>query len=146
MLDLSMTIPNDQHIFKLEFRDSLHDPSLILNESGDSYTLQLQTKNVTWIRACLTYTDHPARSIQNDLDLLIDYEPTRQKWSGNLGINAQDPFHSREEDSTNNLEIIRIDEAKPGIYSIMVVAYNLPMGKQGFALVVTTGDLSASII
>ncbi len=146
MLDLLSTIPNEQYNFKLEFRDSLQDPSIAFSITGQEYALQLRTKQKTWIRVCLAYTDYPARSIQNDLDLVVDYEPTRQKWSGNLGINAKDPF-PYEEDRTNNMEIVRIDQAEPGLYTIKVFAYNLPRKEsQGFALVVTTGDLSSEII
>ena len=144
MLDLSMTIPNEQNVFHLEFRDSLQDASINLNITGQEYALRFRTQQVTWIRACLAYTDFPVRSVQNNLDLLMDYEPTRDKWSGNIGINGDDPFASKKEDSTNNMEIIRIDTAQPGLYTVKVFARNLPKGKQGFALVITTGDMNVS--
>ena len=141
MLDLAMTIPNERNMFHLEFRDSLKDPAVTLNTTGQEYAVRFSTKKVTWIRACLAYTDFPVRSIQNNLDLLMDYEPTRQKWSGNIGINADDKFASRKEDSTNNMEIIRVETAQPGLYTIKVFGRNLPKGQQGFALVITTGDM-----
>jgi hypothetical protein len=74
----------------------------------------------------------------------MDYEPTREKWSGNIGINADDKFVSRKEDSTNNMEIIRIETAQPGLYTVKVFARNLPKGKQNFALVITTGDMNVA--
>ena len=142
MLDLSMTIPNAQNNFHLEFRDSLQDPAVSVNITGQEYAVRFRTQQVTWIRACLAYTDYPARAIQNNLDLLMDFEPTREKWSGNLGINADDPYSKKKEDNTNNMEIIRIETAQPGLYTIKVFARNLPKGKQDFALVITTGDMN----
>ncbi|MBP7240282.1 MAG: S8 family serine peptidase, partial [Saprospiraceae bacterium] len=100
MLDLSMTIPNEKNMFHLEYRDSLQDASVSVSITGQEYAVRFRTKQITWIRACLSYTDFPVRSIQNNLDLLMDYEPTREKWSGNIGINADDKFVSRKEDST----------------------------------------------
>ncbi len=144
MLDLSMTIPNEKNMFHLEYRDSLQDASVSVSITGQEYAVRFRTKQITWIRACLSYTDFPVRSIQNNLDLLMDYEPTREKWSGNIGINADDKFVSRKEDSTNNMEIIRIETAQPGLYTIKVFARNLPKGKQNFALVITTGDMNVA--
>jgi len=144
MLDLAMTIPNEQNMFHLEFRDSLQDASVNLNITGQEYALKFRTQQVTWIRACLAYTDFPVRSVQNNLDLLMDFEPTRVKWSGNIGINGNDPFASKKEDSTNNMEIIRIETAQPGLYTVKVFARNLPKGKQSFALIITTGDMNVS--
>lgn len=142
MLDLSMTIPNERNMFYLEYRDSLQEPAIAFHTTGQEYAVRFQTQQATWIRACLAYTDFPARAIQNNLDLLMDFEPTREKWSGNIGINADDPFTKRKEDSTNNMEIIRIESAQPGLYTVKVFARNLPKGKQGFALVITTGDMN----
>jgi hypothetical protein len=144
MLDLSMTIPNDKNMFHLEYRDSLQDASVNVSITGQEYAVRFRTKQISWIRACLSYTDFPVRSIQNNLDLLMDYEPTREKWSGNIGINADDKFVSRKEDSTNNMEIIRIETGQPGLYTIKVFARNLPKGKQNFALVITTGDMNVA--
>ena len=144
MLDLSMTIPNEKNMFHLEYRDSLQDASVSVSITGQEYAVRFRTKQITWIRACLSYTDFPVRSIQNNLDLLMDYEPTREKWSGNIGINADDKFVSRKEDSTNNMEIIRIETAQPGLYTVKVFARNLPKGKQNFALVITTGDMNVA--
>jgi hypothetical protein len=144
LLDLLTTIPNDLKSFQLVFRDSLQDAKVFLNTTGQAYSLKFTTKQPAWIRVCMAYTDFPDRSIQNDLDLMMDFEPTRKKWSGNIGINAQDPYGSKDEDRTNNMEIIRVENAPPGLYTVKVFAHNLPKGKQGFALVVTTSDMSAS--
>lgn len=144
MLDLAMTIPNDQNMFHLEYRDSLQDPSITLYKNGQEFAVKFRTTQITWIRACLAYTDKPARGIQNNLDLLMDYEPTRDKWSGNIGINADDRFGDMEEDNTNNMEIIRLENAQPGLYTVKVFASNLTTDSQGFALVLTIGDMNVT--
>ena len=145
MLDLSMTIPNTKNLFQLEFMDSHQVPSVILKKPGAGYSLKVNLTKKAWIRVCLAYTDVPGRAIQNDLDLIIDYNEEREKWSGNIGIKAQDQYAGGNEDRTNNMEIIRIDNAEPGLYTVNVIAHNIPLKdkKQGFSLVVTTNDMTA---
>jgi serine protease AprX len=141
MLDLLYTIPNEKNNFLLEFRDSYGDPGIAFNTTGQVFTLKLTTTKVSWIRVCLVYTDYPGRGTQQDLDLVIGLDETRVKWTGNIGINGKEVYPTLE-DRSNNIEVIRIDTAEPGNYTIKVYAYSLYKGKQGFALVVTTSDLS----
>jgi serine protease AprX len=139
MLNLLTTIPNKQNDFILEYRDTHNDPSVQYDETGQEYAVLFEINQPTWIRICMAYTDDPGRAIQNDLDLIVDHRQTKQKWYGNSGVNVKDQ-NPTEEDRTNNVEIVRIDKAKPGSYTIKVFAHNILLNKQSFALVVTTGD------
>jgi hypothetical protein len=146
MLDLSFTIPGEQHPFSLHFHDSLTDPAANLYTNEEGFLSSVRLKTTSWIRICLAYTDEPGRGIQSDLDLMISHAETNKKWSGNRGINGNDPMRKSDDDKMNNLEIIRLDAAEPGLYTAKVTAYNLLNDKQGFALVITTGDPDAQFI
>jgi serine protease AprX len=145
MLDMKMTIPNKQADFTLWFCDSLADKLLPFNEAGERRMFRLQVKQKSWLRVCMVFMDNPRMSVQSDLNLLIGLENTITKWKGNAGINVKDEFYSdKEEDFTNTIEIIRIDNAEPGSYLIEAVADNVaPAGNVGFAIVITTGDMTS---
>lgn len=142
MLDMKMTIPNKQADFKLWFCDSLTDKLLPFNKAGERRMFRLQLKQKSWLRVCMVFMDNPRMNVQSDLNLLISLESTITKWKGNAGINLKDEFYSNtEEDFTNNIEIVRIENAEPGSYLIEAVADNVaPAGNVGFAIVITTGD------
>lgn len=146
MLDMLHTIPNKQNAFALWFADSLTDRSLEVNRAGEARFWRLQVKTKTWLRACLVFTDNPKMGMQSDLNLIISLEGSTTKWLGNAGINKRDQFYAnREDDFTNNIEIVRIADAEAGSYRIDVVAENAaPGARTGFALVVTTGDTGSS--
>lgn len=145
LLDMKMTIPNKQADFKLWYCDSLSDSLLPFNKAGERRMFRLQVKQKSWLRICLVFMDNPRMNVQSDLNLLISLESTITKWKGNAGINLKDEFYSdKEEDFTNNVEIVRIENAEAGSYLIEAVADNVALaGKVGFAIVVTTGDMSS---
>jgi serine protease AprX len=60
-------------------------------------------------------------------------QPDGQKRLGNEDV----PQGLKIPDPTNNVEVIRIDDAPPGTYTVQVFARNLLRGPQDFALVVT---------
>jgi subtilisin family serine protease len=147
LLDMSMTIPHLQNQFTLAYYDSGVAPSLNFQRSGERRQFRLILQQKTWIRACLVFIDNPALGgVQSDLDLIISMEGTVSKWTGNAGINAKDPlFSDVKNDFTNNIEVARIPEAEPSGYIIEVVATSMAHdGNLRFALVVTTGDDSAT--
>lgn len=142
MLDMKMTLPNKEADFKLWFCDSLTDKLLPFNKAGERRMFRLELQQNSWLRICMVFMDNPRMNVQSDLNLLISLEGTITKWKGNAGINIKDEFFSdKEEDFTNNIEIVRIEDAAPGSYLIEAVADNVaPAGNVGFAIVVTTGD------
>ena len=145
MLNMLQTIPNKQTNFKLWYSDSLDDRSLEFNRAGEARMWRLVVKQESWLRVCLVFIDNPRMGMQSDLNLIISQEGTTSKWRGNAGINLKDQFYEdKEEDFTNNIEIVRIENAAPGNYLIEAVAENAaPDGKAGFALVVTTNDMDS---
>ena len=90
------------------------------------------------LRICLAYTDHPARALQNNLNLTVQL-PDASKVMGN----AQLPNSLRIPDPDNNVEIVRIDNAVAGTYLIQVSASNLLKAPQDFALVATGENVTS---
>ena len=85
------------------------------------------------LRICLAYTDAPARSLQNNVNVILQHVESSTKFLGN----AELPDALTLPDVDNNLETIRIVNAQPGTYFIQVLASNLLKPPQDFALVVT---------
>lgn len=145
LIDVSLTLPNAVNDFNLYFFDALDVPALQLKGTGEAkrFLLKLDcTDNNSWIRVCLAYTDIPARAIQNDLNLMMDFVSSGKKWLGNEGSKVP---YDRFPDKTNNVEVIRIENANAGDYTIKVVAANLLKAPQDFALVITTNCKTATI-
>ena len=89
------------------------------------------------LRICMAYTDAPARSLQNNLNLIVQHVPSKKTFLGN----AELPDALTLPDPDNNLETIRIDNPPAGTYFIQIVAANLLKPPQDFALVVTAVGL-----
>ena len=145
IVDVSLTLPNNVNDFNLYFFDVLDIPALQLKGTGEAKRFALKLDCVgdkSWIRVCLAYTDVPARAIQNNLNLMMDFVSTGKKWLGNEGSKVP---YDRFPDKTNNIEIIRIDKASAGDYTIKVVAANLLKSPQDFALVITTNCKTATV-
>ena len=108
----------------------------------------LEIDNPCWIRITMAYTDYPGSSIQNKINLFADLDnknhstPNSQKLLGNEG--AYRPLGSNI-DKANNVEIIRIINAAPGSYYIVVAATKIIHGPQDFSLVITTNCKSSKI-
>ncbi|MBK9961226.1 MAG: S8 family serine peptidase [Saprospiraceae bacterium] len=145
LIDFKNAIPNITNDFNLYFFDGLNDPNCVLAGSGNRKRFKLIIDQSCWIRITLAYTDYPGRSIQNKLSLLTDLNnasPNQQKWIGNEG--AYRPVGSKI-DKINNVEIIRINEAEPGDYYVIIVASNIIRGPQDFSLVITTNCKSSNV-
>ncbi|MEJ2208836.1 MAG: S8 family serine peptidase [Anaerolineae bacterium] len=91
------------------------------------------------LRLCLVWTDLPARSLQNNLNIFLQL-PDRKKTVGNPDL----PQKLTATDRDNNVEIIRLEEPPAGDYLVQITASNLLRGPQDFGLVVT-GDLNGPL-
>lgn len=81
--------------------------------------------------ATLVWTDYPgavhaAKELVNDLDLTVITPSGASYPQGNA-------------DRTNNVEQVRIASPELGTYKVRVTGYNVPMGPQDYALVVSGG-------
>jgi serine protease AprX len=138
-IDMSNTVP---HILspelKLEFDDKWADKSREFTQTGQRFRFTIACGSALPLRLCLSWTDPPANGLQNSLLLLVDNE-NHQKWAGNAQAATLLNVAGGQRDTNNNVQIVRIDNPK-GVYTIVVVASNIIMPPQSFALVVT-GDL-----
>jgi subtilisin family serine protease len=94
--------------------------------------------------ATLVWTDPPASptaslALVNDLDLTVYHD--KQRYLGNA-IDSS----INDADRVNNVEKVFINKATPGEYIVKISGFNVPMGPQAYALVITgTGIDSAQI-
>lgn len=135
-------IPNPSEPgLKLEFLDTWKDNAQQFTTTGQRFRYRITAGNGRALRFCLTYTDLPARALQNNLNLFVQ-SPSGQKWVGNQDL----PMRLSPVDGENNVEIIRIEAPTEGEYLIQIAATNLLSSKgQDFALAVT-GDLRSKIM
>ncbi|MCE7066665.1 S8 family serine peptidase [Dyadobacter sp. CY326] len=104
-VDMVRTIPNSAENFDLCFIDSWNDPSQHMVRTGQRFRYEFDLPNTDWLRICLAYTDAPGRSIQNDLNITLQYLPVAdppQKWTGNQGAVANQLL--KTPDRKNNVE------------------------------------------
>ena len=140
-LDMSLTIPNPAKPgFELLFEDNWKTPKGQLPGTGKRKRFMVTVRSGTPLRICLAYTDPPGRGLQNNLNLFVQ-TPDNTKLFGNQQLRQS----LNIPDVDNNVEIVRIDDPKPGSYLIQVSATNLLRSPQDFALVVT-GDFSGSTL
>jgi serine protease AprX len=141
MVDLASTIPNPAEPgLRLVFVDSWQDTAMQFTRTGQRFRFSVVTNGGLPLRICLAYTDAPARSLQNDLSLLVQ-DPAGTKLVGN----EQLPRRLGALDSTNDVEVIRVGTPVAGSYLIQITAKNLLVKPQSFALTVT-GDLSSDLV
>jgi subtilisin family serine protease len=111
---------------------------LFIDESPGLQTGEMQTYNIEItndsvpLRLTLVYNDFPGEDLVNNLNLLAR-DPDGDFFVGN------DFARTNNLDATNNVEGIIIENPKLGIWSIRVVASNIPEGPQDFALVISGG-------
>lgn len=135
-------IPNtSEPSLKLEFVDTWKDPNKQFSRSGQRIGFQISISSWNWLRICLTWTDPPARALQNNLNLFVQDLQTGAKWWGNdkapTGLKCPDP--------DNNVEVVRLQNPNAGNYLIQITAMNILESPQDFTLVVT-GDLTSSLV
>lgn len=142
-LYMPWAIPNPaEPLLALDFWDRWQQPASSLQATGDRQRLQFAIAGNYPLRICLVWTDVPGRAIQNDLDLFLEHydQGQKEKWTGNPDARRL----MRSPDRENNVEIVRLENPKPGNYLIQVSAHNILRGTQDFALVVT-GDLTSPL-
>lgn len=124
---------------QLEFVDGWQDPELQFDRNGQRFLFRFGARAGRALRLCLSWTDLPARSLQNNLNLFVQL-PTRKKAVGNPDL----PAKLTATDRDNNVEIVRLEDPPDGEYLVQITASNLLRGPQDFALVLT-GDLETPL-
>ncbi len=146
-VDMVNTIPNSgNNNLKLAYIDNWKNPLSHFNNTGDRKRYTISVGDKLPFRVCLSYIDLPGRALQNNLNLIVEYNNNgnRIKQIGNEAF-TKTPGNYSIPDTKNNIEIVRIKNPKPGNFLIQVFAFNLLRGGQDFSLVVT-GDLRSDLI
>ncbi len=140
-LYMPWAIPNASVPFRLEFLDTWQDATQPFTLTGERIRVRFSVTGGDWLHICLAWTDLAARSLQNNLNLFVQYLPSPQKWLGNEHL----PGSLKIPDPDNNVEVVRLDHPAPGDYLIQIAASNLLQGPQPFALVVA-GELNSGLV
>jgi subtilisin family serine protease len=82
------------------------------------------------LRIAMCYSDFPGENLVNNLNLIVS-DPSGKRYVGNQKTVAGS---SLKLDAKNNVEIVEVQNAKPGKWTIDVVAGNVPVGPQDFAV------------
>jgi len=127
------SVPSPSSGLTLEFVDAWADPSLDINASGRGFRFALVVEDDAPLRLCLAWTDLPRRSVQNSLGFKIEQDRGNAAWFGN----EHKPGLRSTFDRNNNVQVVRIDRAEAGSYSVFVEAGIVMRGPQRFALAVT---------
>ncbi len=99
-------------------------------ETGGIDSRQLKIRSSAHpLRIALVWSDAPGPTIVNNLNLIVT-APDGSKLVGNQRSGAQPAF-----DTTNNVELVHVDEPVSGSWTVDVVGSNVPRGPQDFALV-----------
>jgi subtilisin family serine protease len=82
------------------------------------------------LRIAMCYSDSPGENLVNNLNLIVS-DPSGKRYVGNQKTVAGT---SLKLDAKNNVEVVEVQKAKAGKWTIDVVAGNVPVGPQEFAL------------
>jgi serine protease AprX len=85
------------------------------------------------LRVVLAYSDFPGATLVNNLNLIVR-GPNGFVRAGNQTSGASPSL-----DTQNNVEVVHLDTPGPGVFTIQVVAANVPQGPQPFALAYAGG-------
>jgi subtilisin family serine protease len=96
-----------------------------------TFTVKVPTASNT-LRIALCYSDFPGSSLINNLNLIVT-DPAGKRYVGNQPSSAGGTLTL---DSTNNVEVVQVGQARKGSWTIDVVASNVSTGPQDFALAV----------
>jgi subtilisin family serine protease len=136
-IDMASTLPHGgAGTFKLKFVDTWKDAGQSLGATGEVRRFQYQVAAGQPLRICLAWTDPDARALQNSLTLIAD-DGRGNKWVGNAGLAKVLNIAGAPTDPNNNVQLIRIDKPRAGVYTIAVIASNTLKPPQSFALVVS---------
>jgi serine protease AprX len=82
------------------------------------------------LRVVLAYTDFPGPALVNNLNLRVE-GPGGASFVGNQRIGGPPTL-----DAANNVEVVQVNPASAGSWTVRVVGANVPQGPQEFALVI----------
>ncbi len=96
----------------------------------------------TALRIVLCYSDYPGQNLVNNLNLMIT-SPDGKSYVGNPSADGDLTM-----DTSNNVEMIKLNSPIPGNWKIQVIASNIPESPQDFALVLMAalGEPSGNIL
>jgi hypothetical protein len=109
--------------------------TLLVDHRRGLATGQVATRKLTVrasqqpLRIVLAYTDFPGPTLVNNLNLLVR-GPGGERYVGNQAEPGATAL-----DTSNNVEVVHIDQPAPGPWTVDVVASNIPSGPQDYALV-----------
>jgi hypothetical protein len=100
-------------------------------KTGQQHTLTMAIPaGSRTLRLVLCYSDFPGETLVNNLNLLVR-DPDGKLYTGNGPVSSSATMTL---DSTNNVELVQVVNAKAGRWTIQVVASSVPSSKQDFAL------------
>lgn len=117
--------------------------------TGDEVSHTFNVATAGPVKFVLAWNDYPgtlgaAKAIVNDLDLQVRAPDGTLYWGNRFGSFAQgQSVPGGTFDTTNVEEAVILRSAMPGEWSVRVIASNVPVGPQPFALVVT-GNVDGS--
>jgi subtilisin family serine protease len=151
-VDLARTLPVGGEVPALAFVDTWDDLGLRLMASGDVQEFEIEADRPGELRFCLAWTDPAGRALQNALMIAVE-TPAAEILTSNRDVARQFGFTTPhpagtpgqffDRDPNNNLHILRLPDAAPGLYRVTVASFDLA-SPQDFALV-ATGPVGAFI-
>ena len=152
-VDLTRTLPDPTNpAFEVFFVDTWNrDPALRFTSRSARRRWEFSMTQPGELRIAVTWTDSPARGLQNQLRIILDTRRSGRtiNWIGNeqasapLKVPAHDPrtllpgqTTVLTRDPQNNAQVIRAD-VEPGSYTLALFADSLIQLPQDFALVAT---------
>jgi hypothetical protein len=94
-----------------------------------TFTINVPRASKT-LRVAFAYSDFPGDALVNNLNLIAN-DPSGKGFVGNRSGSGGATLTL---DTTNNVEVIQVKNAKKGNWTINVIASNVPSGPQDFAL------------
>ena len=122
-IQIALALPESEH-HKITLIDE-QDHSLSTGEIREFPIILSQKGN---LRAVLCWYDPPGETLINNLDLCL-IEPSGERVWGN-----HRPGEHGQPDGINTVETIAINDLAAGRYTLRVIAANVPVGPQSFAL------------
>ncbi|MCA1569842.1 MAG: S8 family serine peptidase [Chloroflexi bacterium] len=140
-VDIGQSLPvpgHDGSPAVLEFVDNWKSPAEQLTTLGQARRWLFRA-DAGRLRLCLAWPDPPPRSVQNVITFTVTLQG--QSWIGNEG---RPKGVVKRLDTSNNVQVVRIDDAPAGIYLVQITAGEILQPPQPFALVIT-GNLTSAL-
>ncbi|MEM2891010.1 MAG: PQQ-binding-like beta-propeller repeat protein, partial [Thermoplasmata archaeon] len=138
---------DDALYFEGETRGLVVDDNRAGLNTGQSSSYSLAVgDDTTPVEITLVWTDYPGTpmstpNLVNDLDLTV-IAPDGTVYRGNMyqGYNPGESIpNSYDNDHINNVESVLVLSPQPGLWTVIVDAFNVPWGPQSYAIVMTGG-------